>query len=280
VSNTPHHAVAYILANAGYDVFLGNTRGNFYSSKHVSLDPKRDAQEFFNYSFQEQGDHDVPTQINLALAVSGAQKLSYIGHSQGTTQMFYALATNQNKIAPKLNLFIALAPVVTFKENPYAKTYTPLTSILDKPFRKWMEDKHIYSITKEDLFHKLDFAFVGFNFGSFLESLFDIVEGSVDFNDNKWMHVCSHWMNTRASVKQILHFKQIAEKKQFQMFDTKDGWKNQVLYNSEKPPVIDLTKINQVPVAHFVGLEDPLVYYKDSRWVKDQIPSSIYYREF
>lgn len=59
------------------------------------------------------GTSDVPAMIDVALAESGAEKVTYIGFSQGTAQMFYGLATLEEEyFASRVNRFIALAPCV------------------------------------------------------------------------------------------------------------------------------------------------------------------------
>jgi lysosomal acid lipase/cholesteryl ester hydrolase len=38
---------AYVMADEGYDVWLGNARGNTYSREHVNLTAKK--KEFWNF---------------------------------------------------------------------------------------------------------------------------------------------------------------------------------------------------------------------------------------
>lgn len=104
---------AILFAKKGYDVWLGNNRGTLYSRNHEEYDPTNAEQKakYFDFSFFELGKYDVPAQIDYIISSTGNEKVTYIGHSQGTTQMFTALAENFGDVQNKVNLFVALAPI-------------------------------------------------------------------------------------------------------------------------------------------------------------------------
>ena len=81
--NDADKANALTLARAGYDVWLGNNRGNKYSNQHVTLNPKHKA--YWDYYQQDMAENDLPTFIDHILATTGLEQISYIGHSEGTT---------------------------------------------------------------------------------------------------------------------------------------------------------------------------------------------------
>lgn len=108
VNNFGNQSLAYILADAGYDVWMGNSRGNTFSMGHKTLKP--DSKEFWDFSFDEMAKYDLPAQLYYVLNYTHAANLSYVGHSQGTIQAFAAFSTNYD-LASRVNIFAALAPV-------------------------------------------------------------------------------------------------------------------------------------------------------------------------
>ena len=85
VMNNPDVAPAFVAAKAGYDVWLGNSRGNTFSRKHTSLDPDTDGLEYWGTDWTDMGGKDLPAVFDYLLKETNNEKLAYIGHSQGTT---------------------------------------------------------------------------------------------------------------------------------------------------------------------------------------------------
>jgi lysosomal acid lipase/cholesteryl ester hydrolase len=67
--HNPSVAPAFVLANAGYDVWLGNSRGNKYSHEHINEKIKK--KDFWFHSFEKMGEHDLPAAISYVLQMTG-----------------------------------------------------------------------------------------------------------------------------------------------------------------------------------------------------------------
>lgn len=97
------------LVERGYDVWLGNNRGNKYSKKSVHCAPTDQA--FWNFSMDQFAFHDIPDSIEYILRTTHQPSLSYIGFSQGTAQAFATLSIHPD-LNDKVDVFIALAPAM------------------------------------------------------------------------------------------------------------------------------------------------------------------------
>lgn len=110
VVNYPSQSLGFILADNGFDVWLGNVRGNTYGLHHVKYNTNQN--EFWDFSFDEFASYDIPAMISYILDVTQQENLYYIGHSQGTMVAFARLSSDQ-ELASKIKLFLALGPVAT-----------------------------------------------------------------------------------------------------------------------------------------------------------------------
>ena len=99
----------FLLVDQGYDVWLGNNRGNKYSKKCMNHAPTEN--EFWDFSMDQFAFHDIPDSINYVLTTTGQPSLSYIGFSQGTAQAFATLSIHPT-LNSKVDVFVALAPAM------------------------------------------------------------------------------------------------------------------------------------------------------------------------
>jgi len=108
VMGIPQKSLGFILADSGFDVWMGNYRGNTYSRAHCSLNPND--KEFWHFSWDEMGRYDIPAMIDKIIEKTGEEKIFYIGHSMGTTG-FMAMANDRPQYQKHIHLATFLAPV-------------------------------------------------------------------------------------------------------------------------------------------------------------------------
>ena len=116
IMNSEELAPAFILANQGFDVWVGNNRGNVYSRKHQTLSPDswKNRSQFWDFSLQEMADFDVTANIDFILKETGKRKLAVIAHSMGPTQMLVRMADDNSWWNERVEILISLAGVVRF----------------------------------------------------------------------------------------------------------------------------------------------------------------------
>ncbi|XP_060097259.1 putative lysosomal acid lipase/cholesteryl ester hydrolase isoform X3 [Heteronotia binoei] len=125
VTNLDNNSLGFVLADAGYDVWIGNSRGNVWSRRHQNMSIHQE--EFWAFSFDEMAKYDLPAVLNFILQTTGQGQLYYIGYSQGAAIGFIAFSA-MPELAQKVKMFLALAPVTRIK---YARS--PAIKLMSLP---------------------------------------------------------------------------------------------------------------------------------------------------
>lgn len=268
VTAGPDDGLAYILASSGYDVWMGNARGNKHSRQHKSIlpeDPK-----FWEFSWNEIGSNDLPAMIDFVLEKTGEQQLAYIGHSQGTTS-FFVMCSERPEYNQKISLMIALAPIA-----PMSHAKSPLARIL-APY-------HYYLIVLVKLFKIFEVFPTSIEYQYLENAVCEIGNGIIcstvlfmftgfdyeQINKPNLPVVFSH-APSGASAQQFIHYLQIINSGVFRKFDYGDDM-NQAIYGSHKPPKYRLDTV-KAPVALLYGENDWFSDVEDVTILKNKLPN-------
>lgn len=270
VWNDADKANAFILARAGYDVWLGNNRGNKYSMGHMSK--SNTDHDFWDYYQEDMGLKDLPTLIDFVLETTGQETISYVGHSEGTTQMFLGASLDPDYFTKRINLFIALAPVST-------------TANISE---KFIVDaaKHI-KLLELAIVHELNyynwFAPMPLAEGA-IATICDIVPGvckavgkhihnkdGVD-NPGRFDMFISNEPSGQ-SYRTFVYYAQMINNKKFTRYDY-GPVKNMKLYGQREVPLVPIENYN-IPTALFSGDLDGLSTPADVAWLSETLGDKV-----
>ncbi|XP_058794701.1 lipase 3-like isoform X2 [Phymastichus coffea] len=268
----PNQSLAYLLCDAGYDVWLGNSRGNTYSKAHVNFTSSDS--KFWEFSWHEMGTHDLPATIDHILNVTGQKKLNYIGHSQGGS-IFFVMLSEKPQYNGKIDKAALFAPVAntTHSGSPiigvFSKISTPLyyvirffgvndflptNALLTKIGREVCEARSPYQVVCSNVL----FMITGYDASLLNKTTIPIILGHAPAG---------------SSIKQFFHYAQGHNSKKFRQFDYGSAEINTIMYNQTEPPEYAIENA-YVPVAIYYAHNDLLTDYRDIQDLAKRLPNN------
>jgi len=277
VCNFPHQSLAFLLADAGYDVWLGNMRGNTYSKAHVSLSINKN--EYWQFTFDHMGRFDIPALLNYVLKTTGRPSLSYIGHSQGGMVGFIGFSVD-TVLASKINVFIALAPATNICNAKGAfNLLAPFDDMIDLFFQTFFNGEFLPSTgfmewAAENICAEQNWL------SSICTSIIFLFAGYDPLHINETrLPVYISKTPAGTSSKNVVHFSQLLKNDYWARFDY-GYWDNRQIYGQGSPPEYDLSKM-MVPTAVLYSAADWLVTKKDvERYLLPRVKNLIQARDY
>ncbi|XP_018048425.1 PREDICTED: lipase 3-like [Atta colombica] len=271
----PEKDLAFLLADKGYDVWLGNFRGTSYCRSHTKISPRN--KEFWQFSYHEMGTRDLPAMIDYVLSYTKQQTLHYIGHSMGTTTLFILLSMKPEYNA-KIELGICLAPIAIWKER------IPLPENIFNKIPKIVE--FLYS---NEIYEVASLSSTSIKVGRTLctdkaitqivcIAIIFLIAGSnpEQFNTTVLPEILSNYPDG-ASVRTFEHYIQNMITKKFQTYDYgyADNYKQ---YEQISPLTYDFKKIT-APLALFYGANDMIALKSNVLEIYRHLPNVILLEE-
>eukprot|EP00003_Mantamonas_plastica_P005262 TRINITY_DN141_c3_g1_i1.p1 TRINITY_DN141_c3_g1~~TRINITY_DN141_c3_g1_i1.p1 ORF type:complete len:418 (-),score=104.72 TRINITY_DN141_c3_g1_i1:15-1268(-) len=267
VVNEANESLAYLLADAGFDVWLGNNRGNDYSTNHTTLNV--DSKQFWEFSWDQMALKDLPAMVATIHAKTGTKNIGYVGHSEGTMIM-HAFLDTQPQLASLFNSYVALGPVA--RVGNVRQEFLHILADMDfGEILKLFGEKRFLPTPQ---FLQKYFGFLCEREPHLCDSIITFICGTPSvshMNDSKWEEI-SHFEPGGTSVQNGIHFSQMLKSDLFQAYNYRSEAENRKHYNSPTPPIYNMTNfpIAQLPSMYVYGGDDTLADPKDVQWLLSQ----------
>uniref|UniRef100_A0A182NPN3 Lipase n=1 Tax=Anopheles dirus TaxID=7168 RepID=A0A182NPN3_9DIPT len=262
----PENGLAFVLADAGYDVWLANVRGSRFSRKNVHKSVADS--EFWDFSFHEIGTIDLAAIIDYVMRETNAPKIFFVGHNQGMTDLF-VLLSSKPRYNRKIYHAVGLASIAYLgtTENRAVQRAAQLT---DRLYATLIA-LNIHELKPSpDIVRLLSGTVCS---GDTNELCAEMLRGffgsTVDRSRNLLPNIVDDLL-TSVSTRQIIHLGQLMQTKRFQQFDYRNYVTNTQKYGQAKPPEYNLSRV-LLPVSLFHGTRDFITSTKDARRLKEEL---------
>jgi len=262
--NSREQSLGFILADSGFDVWVGNVRGTRWSHGHVSLSEHSKA--FWDWSWEELAGYDLPVMIEFIYSVTGS-KVFYVGHSQGTIMAFAAFT--QPEVVNMVAAAALLSPISYLNH-------------ITSSFARAAVNLHLDQIMSSMGLHQINFrSNIGVQLVDYVcaseeancgDLLTSITGPNCCFNSSR-IDFYLEYEPHPSSTKNIKHLFQMIRKGTFAKFDY-GLWGNLKHYGSLNPIDYDLSQIPEsLPLWMAYGGKDALGDFVDVNHTLAQLNS-------
>lgn len=266
----PKESLAFLLAQAGFDVWLFNARGNKYSKGHTKPLSSKD---YWDFSFEEIGTRDLTASIDYILSKTSRTKLSYVGFSQGTT-VFLVMCSLRPAYNNKIVHAVLLAPVAWMHKIklPYIQLVTTnLDSIVTLANNIGIRELYQWNPIKNYLHARNCKPESSIKILCDLELLVSVgMMNSSNIAPEKLPVIVSH-LSAGTSAKGLVHYMQNYRSKRFARFNYGVN-KNAQFYRTPKPPRYNVPAIT-APISLFCSDSDWFSAVENVRRLKKTLPN-------
>lgn len=238
------------MALAGRDVWLGNSRGNKYGCVHDKLSPSEPA--FWDYCLDDMAQKDLPASIDHILRVTGSPRLSYVGFSNGTAQLFACLASCPG-VCEKIGTFVALSPALAIRWTANKLANAIINAHLSFVFLLFGEREMLPSaLTWQRMLGERRWA-------SFIDGCLQFLFAwDCSELQNERKHLYYAHLYSYSSTKSVVHWFQMIRDSRFQMYDPLHH--RSLSHAPRLIPGYDVAKISpKVRIAVFAGERDSII---------------------
>ncbi|ODM90152.1 Lipase 3 [Orchesella cincta] len=231
--------LAFMLADTGYDVWLGCLRGTSFSLGHRTLNFNLDL-NYWEFSFHEKGLFDFPAMVDHTRMVSGNEKIFLVAHSEGGSAFLVATSEIPD-MNEKIRAAFLLAPaaIIGGVTNSFITAILPISG--NRLQRTYPSPRHSESCNSS--------WFGETNLPRMLTKLMD------NFN-----------------IRTAIHFGSNVRSCSFRKFDygTRENFRR---YRAANPPRYNLNRI-QTPMYIFWAQQDDTVTPPDVQRLTNELPST------
>lgn len=265
-------SLSFVLSDAGFDVWLYNTRG-VGLSRTLSIYKRPGSlpnmnRISWNFSFHEMGVYDLTAVIDFILKKTEHSKLNVVGYSLGATIAFVCLSDKPEYNA-KVNKLVLIAPATNFKTSPvttFVKQFPKIVSIMLDVF-----DFIPYTMDPDSTYSQLRNMCAKESVLKRCKKLIDFLEGvDLPIDNNTVLDMASVFPQP-VSSKLMKHYFQIVMKGRLSHYDYGTSG-NLLLYNKIIPPDYDLSKVT-APTFIIHSNNDYLTTPTDVKWLIHLLPN-------